>query len=93
MNEIQKIEKAIEGIEAKIQLQKAENQKLRNSLNEVEMNKSNAMKEVQRLKDVNISLENNIKETKQQIQEQDNNEIFNNFINDLGGMFKWWKQN
>ena len=88
MNEIEKIEKAIEGIQAKIQIQKAENQKLRNSLNEIEMNKSNAMKEVQRLKDVNISLENNIKETKQQIQEQDNKEIFDNFINDLGGMFK-----
>ena len=88
MNEIEKIEKAIEGIQAKIQLQKAENQKLRNSLNEIEMNKSNSMKEVQRLKDVNISLENNIKETKQQIQEQDSKEIFDNFINDLGGMFK-----
>ena len=88
MNEIEKIEKAIEGIQAKIQLQKAENQKLRNSLNEIEMNKSNAMKEVQRLKDVNISLENNIRETKQQIQEQDSKEIFDNFINDLGGMFK-----
>lgn len=88
MNEIEKIEKAIEGIQAKIQLQKAENQKLRNTLNEVEMNKSNGMKEVQRLKDVNISLENNIKDTKQQIQEQDNKEIFDNFINDLGGMFK-----
>ena len=57
-------------------------------MNEIEMSKSNAMKEVQRLKDVNISLENNIKETKQQIQEQDNKEIFDNFINDLGGMFK-----
>ena len=88
MNEIEKLEKAIEGIQAKIQIQKAENQKLRNSLNEIEMNKSNSMKEVQRLKDVNISLENNIKETKQQIQEQDNTEIFHNFINDLGGMFK-----
>lgn len=88
MNEIEKIEKAIEGIQAKIQLQKAENQKLRNSLNEIEMNKSNSMKEVQRLKDVNITLENNIKETKQQIQEQDNKEIFDNFINDLGGIFK-----
>ena len=88
MNEIEKIEKAIEGIQAKIQLQKAENQKLRNSLNEIEMNKSNSMKEVQRLKDVNMSLENNIKETKQQIQEQDSKEIFDNFINDLGGMFK-----
>ena len=84
MNEIEKLEKAIEGIQAKIQIQKAENQKLRNSLNEVEMNKSNAMKEVQRLKDVNISLENNIKETKQQIQEQDNKEIFVNFMQDLG---------
>ena len=88
MNEIEKIEKAIEGIQAKIQLQKAENQKLRNSLNEIEMNKSNSMKEVQRLKDVNMNLENNIKETKQQIQEQDNKEIFDDFINDLGGMFK-----
>lgn len=88
MNELEKLEKAIEGIQAKIQIQKAENQKLRNSLNEIEMNKSNALKEVQRLKDVNISLENNIKETKQQIQEQDNKEIFDNFINDLGGIFK-----
>ena len=86
--EIEKIEKAIEGVKAKIQIQKAENQKLRNSLNEVEMNKSNSMKELQRLKDVNMNLENNIKESKQEIQEQDNKEIFDNFINDLGGMFK-----
>ena len=85
MNEMEKLEKAIEGIQAKIQIQKAENQKLRNSLNEIEMNKSNAMKEVNRLKGVNISLENNIKETKQQIQEQDNKEIFDNFMKELGG--------
>ena len=88
MNEIEKLEKEIEGIQAKIQIQKAENQKLRNSLNEIEMNKSNAMKEVQRLKDANMNLENNIKETKQQIQEQDNKEIFDNFMQELGGMFK-----
>ena len=88
MNELEKLEKAIEGVKAKIQLQKAENQKLRNSLNEIEMNKSNGMKEIQRLKDVNISLENNIKDTKQQIQEQDNKEIFNDFMNQLGEMFK-----
>ena len=88
MNEMEKLEKAIEGIQAKIQLQKAENSKLRNSLNEIEMNKSKAMNEVNRLKEVNISLENNIKETKQQIQEQDNKEIFDNFMQELGGMFK-----
>ena len=88
MNEIEKIEKAIEGIQAKIQIQKAENQKLRNTLNEVEMDKSNSMKELQRLKDVNMNLENNIKETKQQIQEQDNKEVFDSFMQELGGMFK-----
>ena len=84
MNEIEKIESAIKGVQAKIQLQKAENQKLRNTLNEVEMNKANAMKEVQRLKDVNISLENNIKESKQVVQEQNNKEIFDSFMQDLG---------
>ena len=84
MKEIEQIEKIIEATKAKIQIQKAENQKLRNSLNEVNINKSNAMKEVQRLKDVNMNLENNIKETKQQIQEQDNKEIFDNFMQDLG---------
>ena len=84
MKELEELNKAIEGIQAKIQLQKAENQKLRNSLNEIEMNKSNAMKEVNRLKEVNISLENNIKETKEQIAEQDNKEVFDNFMQDLG---------
>lgn len=88
MNELEKLEKAIEGIQAKIAIQKCENQKLRNSLNEVEMNKSNTMKEVQRLKDVNMSLENNIKETKQQIQEQDSKETFDKFMEELGGIFK-----
>ena len=88
MKEIEEIEKAIDGIKAKVQLQKVENSKLRNNLNEIEMNKSKAMKELQRLKDVNMSLENNIKETKQQIQEQDNKEIFDNFMQELGGMFK-----
>ena len=85
MKEIEEIEKAIDGIKAKVQLQKVENSKLRNNLNEVEINKSKAMKELQRLKDVNMSLENNIKETKQQIQEQDNKEIFDNFMRELGG--------
>ena len=88
MNELEKLNKAIEGIQAKIQLQKANNQKLRNSLNEIEMNKSNAMKEVQRLKDVNISLENNIRETKQEIAEENNKEVFDSFMEELGGMFK-----
>ena len=89
MNDIEKISKEIEGVQARIQLQKAENQKLRNSINEISMNKSNAMKEVQRLKDVNISLQTNIQETKQAIQQQDSQEIFNDFMDKLSGeLFK-----
>ena len=84
MKEIEEIEKVIDGVRAKIQIQKSKNQALRHSLNEVEMNKSKAMKEIQRLKEVNINLENNIKETKQQIQEQDNKEVFDSFMQDLG---------
>ena len=84
MNEIEEIIKAIDGVKAKIAIQKGKNQALRNSLNEVNMNKANAIKEVNRLKEVNISLENNIKETKQQIQDQDNKEVFDNFMQDLG---------
>ena len=82
-NDLEKIEKAIDGTKAKIQIQKAKNQKLRNSLNEISMNKSNTMKEVQRLKDVNISLENSIKETKQVIQEQSSKENFDDFMDTL----------
>ena len=87
-SDLEKLEKAIEGIQAKIAIQKGKNQALRNSLNEIEIQKATGMKEVNRLKEVNISLENNIKETKQQIQEQDNKEIFDNFMQELGGMFK-----
>ena len=84
MNEIEQIEKAIEGIKAKIQLQKGKNQALRNTLNEVEISKANAMKEVNRLKEVNISLENNIKETKEQLADENNKEVFDSFMQDLG---------
>ena len=89
MDDMEKLEKAIEGVQAKIQIQKAENQKLRNSLNEINMNKSNAMREVNRLKEVNISLENNIRETKEIIQQESSQENFNEFMDKLSGeLFK-----
>ena len=86
--DLENIVKAIEGIQAKIQLQKAENQKLRNSLNEIEMNKSNAMKEVQRLKQVGIDLENNINQRKEIIVNENSKQEMENLLSDLGEMFK-----
>ena len=83
MDEMEKLEKAIEGTQARIAIQKTENQKLRNSLNEISINKSNAMKEVNRLKEVKISLENNIRETKEIIVQQDNQETFEALMDKL----------
>ena len=83
MDDMEKLEKAIEGVQAKISIQKGKNQKLRNSLNELSMNKSNAMREVNRLKEVNISLENNIRETKEIIQQESSQENFNEFMDTL----------
>ena len=88
MDELEKLNKAIEGVQAKIQLQKAENQKLRNSLNEIEMNKSNSMKEVQRLKQVGIDLENNINQRKEIIVNENSKQEMENLLSDLGGMIK-----
>ena len=86
--DLENIVKAIEGIQAKIQIRKAENQKLRNSLNEIEMNKSNAMKEVQRLKQVGIDLENNINQRKEIIVNENSKQEMENLLSDLGEMFK-----
>ena len=85
MNEMEKLQQIATGLESKIQLQKAENQKLQDNLNQFNMTKAEKLKEIARLKQVGLDLENNIKETKQQIQEQDNKEIFDNFMQELGG--------
>ena len=91
MNEMEKLEQIATGLESKIQLEKVKNQKLQDDLNHINMTKAEKLKEIARLKQVGIDLENNISQRKEIIAEENNKEIFDGFMQELGGMFKWRK--
>ena len=92
MNEMEKLEQIATGLESKIQLQKAENQKLQDNLNQFNITKSEKLKEIARLKQVGIDLENNINQRKEIIANENSKQEMENLLSDLGGMFKWRKQ-
>ena len=88
MNEIEKLQQIATGLESKIQLQKAENQKLQDNLNQFNMTKAEKLKEIARLKQVGIVLENNITQRKEIIENENSKQEMENLLSDLGGMFK-----
>ena len=88
MDELQKLEQIVTGLESKIQLQKAENQKLQDNLNQFNMTKVEKLKEIARLKQVGIDLENNITQRKEIIENENSKQEMENLLSDLGGMFK-----
>ena len=88
MNEIEKLEQIATGLESKIQLQKAKNQKLQDNLNQFNMTKSEKLKEIARLKQVGIDLENNITQRKEIIENENSKQEMENLLSELGGMFK-----
>lgn len=83
MDELQKLEQAIEGIQAKIELQKASNQKLRDQLGQLEVEKDLGLKEVNRLKETGQSMQNSINEKKKQVEQSNTKEEMNNFLHEL----------
>ena len=93
MNEMEKLEQIANGLEWKIQLEKANGQKLQDDLNEINMAKAEKLKEIARLKQVGIDLENNINQRKEIIANENSKQEMENLLSDLGGMFKWRKQN
>lgn len=88
MDELEKLNQAIEGVQAKIQLQKASNQKLRDELNNLSMDKEKQMKEVTRLKDTNLSLQNSIENKKKQVEQENGNQEMSNLLDGLGGLLR-----
>ena len=91
MNEMEKLEKIATGLESKIQLEKVKNQKLQDDLNHINMTKAEKLKEIARLKQVGIDLENNITQRKEIIANENSKQEMENLLSDLGGMFKWRK--
>ena len=92
MNEIEKLQQIATGLESKIQLEKVKNQKLQDDLNQINMTKAEKLKEIARLKQVGIDLENNINQRKEIIVNENSKQEMENLLSDLGGMFKWRKQ-
>ena len=86
---MEKILKAVEGLQSQIALNKAENQKLRNELNQVNIDKDKMYKELNRLRTVNNDLEIGLKEKKDQITHSTDMEEFNEFMDKLGDILKW----
>lgn len=82
--EMQKLEQIATGLESKIQLQKAKNQRLQDDLNQVNMNKAERLKEIARLKEVGIELENNINRHKQIISEENEKQEMDSLLAELG---------
>ena len=92
MDEMEKLQQIVTGLESKIQLQKANNQKIQDELNHINMTKAEKLKEIARLKQVGIDLENNINQRKEIIAHENSKQERENLLTDLGGMFKWRKQ-
>ena len=88
MNEMEKLEQIATGLESKIQLEKVKNQKLQDDLNQINMTKAEKLKEIARLKQVGIDLENNITQRKEIIANENSKQEMENLLSDLGGMFK-----
>ena len=88
MNEMEKLEQIATGLESKIQLEKAKNQKLQDDLNQINMTKAEKLKEIARLKQVGIDLENNITQRKEIITNENSKQEMENLLSGLGDMFK-----
>ena len=88
MNEMEKLQQIATGLESKIQLEKVKNQKLQDDLNQINMTKAEKLKEIARLKQVGIDLENNITQRKEIIANENSKQEMENLLSDLGGMFK-----
>lgn len=89
MNEdMEKLQQIATGLESKIQLQKTKNNKLQDDLNQVNMNKAERLKEIARLKQVGIELENNINRRKEIISEENGKQEMKSLLDDLGGIIR-----
>lgn len=88
MDELEKLQQAILGMQSKIELIKNENSKVKNQINDLAIQHDLGMKELNRLKETGRQMQNSIDNKKQQVQEQNNQEFFNSFMDELGGVIK-----
>ena len=86
--EMQDILRQITELERQLTIRKTKTEQLKQDLNYSTMEQQKELQEVNRLQQCNQSLQNKIDMQKEIVEQENNKEIFDNFMNELGGILK-----
>ena len=86
--EMQDILRQITELESQLTIRKTKTEQLKQDLNYSTMEQQKELQEVNRLQQCNQSLQNKIDMQKEIVEQENNKEIFDNFMNELGGIIK-----
>lgn len=86
--EMQDILRQITELESQLAIRKTKTEQLKQDLNYSTMEQQKELQEVNRLQQCNQSLQSKIDMQKEIVEQESNKEIFDNFMNELGGIIK-----
>ena len=86
--EMQDILRQITELESQLAIRKTKTEQLKQDLNYSTMEQQKELQEVNRLQQCNQSLQNKIDMQKEIVEQENNKEIFDNFMNELGGIIR-----
>lgn len=84
--EMEDILRQITELESQLTIRKTKTEQLKQDLNYSTMEQQKELQEVNRLQQCNQSLQNKIDMEKEIVEQENNKEIFDNFMNELGGI-------
>ena len=87
--EMQDILRQITELESQLTIRKTKTEQLKQDLNYSTMEQQKELQEVNRLQQCNQSLQSKIDMQKEIVEQENNKEIFDNFMKELGGILKW----
>lgn len=86
--EMQDILTQITELESQLAIRKTKTEQLKQDLNYSTMEQQKELQEVNRLQQCNQSLQSKIDMQKEIVEQENNKEIFDNFMNELGGIIR-----
>ena len=86
--EMEDILRQITELESQLTIRKTKTEQLKQDLNYSTMEQQKELQEVNRLQQCNQSLQNKIDMQKEIVEQENNKEIFDNFMNELGGIIR-----
>ena len=86
--EMQDILRQITELESQLTIRKTKTEQLKQDLNYSTMEQQKELQEVNRLQQCNQSLQNKIDMQKEIVEQENNKEVFDNFMQELGGIIR-----